>query len=198
VPAPFCHRCAEPIDSEARERLCAECAAGQRYHFGSARAAGLYDGSLRQAVLRCKYARRRALAAPLGQYLAEYLATGPFGPLEPDCLVPVPLHPRRLRQRGFNQAALIAGEVSHRHGVPLHDALRRSRYTSAQARLTSAERARNILGAFAVADAASVTGAAVLLVDDVLTTCATTDECARVLMDAGARSVHVLTLARGL
>jgi ComF family protein len=114
-----------------------------------------------------------------------------------DLLVPVPLHPRRLRERGFNQSALLAAELGRRTARPmLADALVRRRDTAPQAGLTAAARRRNVRDAFAVARRGSVAGRVVTLVDDVFTTGATALACARVLRGAGAREVRLVTIAR--
>jgi ComF family protein len=114
-----------------------------------------------------------------------------------DVLVPVPLHPRRLRERGFNQAALIARELGRRAGRPCAEGvLVRRKDTSPQTGLTAAERRRNVAGAFAVRHRGQVAGHVVTLVDDVLTTGATARTCARTLRDSGAREVRLLSVAR--
>jgi ComF family protein len=116
---------------------------------------------------------------------------------ETDVLVPVPLHPRRLRDRGFNQASLIAREIGRRMGRPLVEgALVRRRETMPQTGLSAAARRRNVEDAFAVRRRGLVAGHVVTLVDDVLTTGATARACARALRAAGAREVRILALAR--
>jgi len=111
--------------------------------------------------------------------------------------MPVPLHKKRLRLRGFNQALLLAHGVSLRFRIPLnYDNLVRTRYTRPQVELSGRERAENVRGAFDLIRSAEVCEKKILLIDDVFTTGATMNECAKVLKDAGARSVTVLTLAR--
>ncbi|MFN8593927.1 MAG: phosphoribosyltransferase family protein [Thermomicrobiales bacterium] len=120
--------------------------------------------------------------------------------LEPgfDLLVPVPLHRSRLKERGFNQALVIAGELERTLLIPVADCLARTRRTNAQAQLAAHERSSNVADAFAVIDPDAVRGAAVLLIDDVVTTGATLGACADVLRQAGARAVSAATLAREL
>jgi ComF family protein len=148
------------------------------------------------AVHQLKYAGRRRVAARLAELLLEEPAVGALVATS-DVLVPVPLHPRRLRERGFNQSALLAAEVARRARRPCcPDALVRRLDTPPQAGLTAAARRRNVRDAFAVRRRASIAGRTVTLVDDVLTTGATALECARRLRDAGASEVRLLTVAR--
>jgi ComF family protein len=194
---PLCSRCGDMIASTPMG-LCVPC---QRttYYFHQARAAGRYDGALRRAILALKYGSRRKLAEPLGKYLADYLRAEEYGGLTSDIIVPVPLHPSRQRDRGFNQSALLAHAVGCALDLPVAgDVLRRVRKTRPQVGLTTAERTKNVRGAFRVADHSVVSGRSILLIDDVLTTLNTVDECARMLAAAGARRIDVAGVARGL
>jgi ComF family protein len=158
-----------------------------------ARAAGLYTGTLREALHAFKFAGCRALAAPLGDLLAEQCGAGLAVVL--DVLVPVPLARARERERGFNQAALLAERLARRVGRPVRARwLRRQRPTAPQSDLGAEARRANVRGAFVAAP--PVAGRSVGLVDDVYTTGATAAECTRALKAAGARSVGVLTVAR--
>jgi ComF family protein len=154
-----------------------------------ARAIGEYAGSLRSIVHALKYDRRRSLAKELGVRLAIHGSELLGGA---DCVVPVPLHRSRHRARGFNQAAEIARHLP----VPVHHALRRIRATPSQTDLPAARRHANVRNAFALRRSADVHDRIVVLVDDVCTTGATLDACARVLLDGGAREVRALTAAR--
>jgi len=153
-----------------------------------------FEGVVRGAVHQLKYGHFKALAAPLGQLLAQYLETAPVAA---DVLVPVPLHPRRLRERGYNQSALLAAEVGKMNGIPVvTDSLVRLRHTKAQVKTAGAEeRQRNLAGAFGCRDG-KLAGKRVLVVDDVCTTGATLNSCAMALREAGASSVWGLALAR--
>jgi ComF family protein len=114
-----------------------------------------------------------------------------------DLIIPVPLHPKRLRWRGFNQSLLLARRVSHMYQVPIDPfLLYRNRETPPQTQLTEDERRKNVRGAFAIASGEALKEKNVLLVDDVYTSGATVNECCRVLVRGGAREVYVLTLAR--
>jgi ComF family protein len=155
-----------------------------------ARAIGSYEGALRSIVHALKYEGRRSLARPLADLMRERGAEVLAGS---DCLVPVPLHPTRRRARGFNQALDLARHL----GRPVRKALRRVRATPTQTGLPAAQRHRNVRDAFAMAPrTSSLSGATVVLVDDVSTTGATLEACARVLKAAGAREVRALMAAR--
>lgn len=153
-----------------------------------------FDGAARQAILSFKYKNVKALAAPLAQLMEEYLCAHP---LPADALVPVPLHPRRLRERGYNQSWLLAAELSKLTSLPLVEGvLVRLKNTPPQTRTKSAEeRQSNVAGAFTCRDR-SLEGRRVLLIDDVCTSGTTLDSCATALKAAGAMSVWGLTLGR--
>lgn len=172
-----------------------------------ARAAALYEadlsacgdsqagGTLRQAILLFKYGGRRSLARHLGRLMVE-AAGDLFDPHEFDLLIPVPLHPKRERVRGFNQAALLAKEMGRGFCLDVgYRLLHRVRATEVQSG-GPREREANVKGAFAVARPDQVKGTRPLIIDDVLTTGATANECAKALLAAGAAEVGVYTLAR--
>ena len=196
VAHPRCSRCGVDFASDLGEdHLCSDCLRGDG-HFARARAWAHYEGLIPAILAQFKYRGHSRLAKPLGDLLAGYrdpdLSFADYG-----LVIPVPLHPRRLRQRGFNQSLLLARRISRRHSLPLDfTALRRIRPTVPQTELSAAERQKNIRGAFAISDPRPVNGKNLLLVDDVYTTGATVEECAKVLIKAGARQVDVLTLAR--
>lgn len=203
---PLCDRCGAPI---AAERIvCPECEAGPEPPFDWSQTMGQYNGPLRTAIHHLKYHGKTALAAPLGRMLAQSL-DGPPTPLfaprpDPalpafDAVVPIPLHPARLRQRGFNQAERLARVLAEERGWRLDTTgLRRIRATRTQTLLHSREaRASNVQNAFAAASPTHFWNQSVLLVDDVLTTMATVREAATVVRAAGAARICVLAVARG-
>jgi ComF family protein len=150
------------------------------------------------AIHELKYRGRRRVAGQLAERLLESPSTRRLV-VGSDVLVPVPLHPRRLRERGFNQSALLAREIGRRTGRPCGDgALVRRKDTPSQAGLSAAARRRNVEGAFAVRRRGLVAGRVVTLVDDVFTTGATAYACARVLEAGGAREVRLLSVAQVL
>jgi ComF family protein len=163
--------------------------------FDQALAVGYFEGPLREAVHQFKYRPCRALGRPLGQWMAEYIRLT----AEIDMVVPVPLHSTRLKQRGFNQALLLADCISRQHSISLcFDTLLRVKPTRPQVELNEAERIKNVAGAFALCHPKTVALRRILLVDDVFTTGATMHECASVLKNAGAAQVTALTLARAV
>ncbi len=151
---------------------------------------------LREVIHRFKYGRQAALGQPLGRLVAR--ACQPwFQTSALDLIIPVPLHPRRLRWRGFNQSVLLGREVGRAWGIPLDPfVLTRKTETVPQSTLTLKERGPNVRGAFSIAPRRSVENLRLLLMDDIYTSGATVNECTRVLLHAGAREVRVLTLAR--
>ena len=201
ITPPVCDRCGDPLTSgPAACPPPARCRRCRRPHalIARRRAVGPYEGALRQLVPALNYEERHSLAPRLGGLMRECGADVLAGV---DCAVAVPLHPRRQRARGFNQAAELAAHL----GLPVVGALRRIRATAPQTGLPAGRRRINVRGAFAPArrfgvrsGRAAVEGACVLLVDDVTTTGATLDACARVLRRAGAREVRALTLARAV
>lgn len=199
---PFCPRCGRPFWGTATahppSHLCQGCRARPPQYL-LARSAVIYerDDPLREFLLLFKYGRRITLGGHLGRLMAER-AEDLFGHEAIDAVVPVPLHRTRERERGFNQADILARVLARRLRRPvLRKTVERIRSTPPQAGKPR-ERARNVRGAFAVRRPEEIAGRSLLLVDDVLTTGATVNECAKVLMKAGARPVLVYTLARAL
>ena len=196
---PWCPRCGLPFASpvallHSPTHLCAACR-DREPPFDRARSAVAHDGVAASAIHLMKYQHRRLLARPLGALLLPLLEE--LGPV--DGVVPVPLHARRLREREFNQALALAQVVCRSTGWPLWwDRLERTRSTRAQVGLDAVERRRNVRRAFSVRRGGELDGKRVLLVDDVMTTGSTVQECARVLKRAGAETVQVLTIARQL
>src|SRR5205085_5087031 len=174
---------------------CANCE-HRTLHFDSAVAAYRSRGLVRRLVHEFKYGHHRYLRYPLADWLGETVSDPRLRGRQFDLLVPVPLHPARERERGFNQAALLAELLGGKTALPVRPVLERVRYTTTQTAYDRAERMENLRGAFRLRKKQDVRGLHVLLIDDVLTTGPTLSECARVLRRAGAISVHAATAAR--
>ncbi|MBN2198884.1 MAG: ComF family protein [Candidatus Aminicenantes bacterium] len=206
-----CRACLEGLEAE-RRAVCARCglflqAAGPPDACASCvrnpppfvrhRSAGIYAGRLKQAILIFKYRGGEVLGRDLARFAWEALREDAALWEGVDGVLAVPLHRRRLRERGFNQAAVLARRLAKRAGIPYRDGLLvRRKNIAPQAGLNSFRRRRNVSGAFAVRRWGEVLGCSLLLVDDVYTTGSTVAECCRVLLRAGAGDVRVLTLAR--
>ena len=196
IRAPFCRQCSEPFDGAiSGEFLCSDCQ-GRSFHFDCAVAAYRARGVVRDFVHRFKYTHALHLREALGAWLAAGLEDDRIRNQPFDAVVPVPLHPAREREREFNQALVLAEILALRAGKPLIEDLERIRYTTTQTQLHREERMENLRGAFSVRHAAGVIGRHLLLIDDIFTTGSTVEECSRVLRNAGAASVRVLTVAR--
>jgi ComF family protein len=199
VVPPLCRRCGRPFTAAGGNHRCGACDANPP-PVARMRAAAVYDGAMVDLVRRFKYHRAAHLAAPMGRWLAEvYGRDWQHDPV--DMVVPVPLHRRRIHQRGYNQAWLLVREAfsSRQPGdAPSlrRDLIIRVRDTPAQAGLDSRQRRQNLSGAFHVVDRSAVADNHLLVVDDVATTGETIAACAQTLTAAGARRVDALTLAR--
>jgi len=204
VAHPLCRICGRPFpDAGGDDHTCGVCLE-RAPRFAAARAWACYpreesaEHPLRQVVQKYKYGRKVALGKPLGRLMARGCAEF-LGQVPADLIVPVPLHGRRLRWRGFNQSLLLARQVSRAYGVPIDPfVLQRRKETAAQTQLAEEDRRRNVRGAFALRPNKSVNDKTILLVDDVYTSGATVNECSLTLQRAGANEVYVLTLARAV
>lgn len=193
---PFCSRCAEPFSGAISDSFACSNCANQTLHFDAAIAGYRARGIVRRLIHEFKYERRMYLRHVIGDWLGAVLNDVRLNPAEFDVIVPVPLHPAKQRERGFNQAALLAQSLSARASLPVKPVLERIRYTKTQTAFDRAERMQNLHNAFRLRPGRDVQGLRVLLVDDVLTTGSTLSECARVLKRSGASSVYAATAAR--
>lgn len=197
VAHPLCIVCGIPFVGAGTDHFCGGCLKHPP-GFDAARAALIYEGHGRRLIHAFKYSHKIHLRRPLGLLTAQSLA-GFVAARGPDLIVPVPLHVKRLRERGFNQAVLLGEVLAQVWRIPLHrQAMGRIRWTEPQINLTAEQRRDNVKGAFAVRDSAAVAGKRVLLVDDVFTTGSTVEECAKMLKKSGAGHVTVVTVARAL
>ena len=181
--------------------LCSECFAQIEFmkpHLGI-HCVSVYEGILRTAIHRLKFKKRRTLAEPLGILLVKYLGRDPTLEVKAlDIIIPVPLHRKRERERGFNQAKLLANVISRYYEIPVISALERTKDTKAQFDLPRKERFKNVTGAFRVSNIKAVYNKRVLLLDDIYTTGSTIRECSKALRIAGARRIETLTLSRAV
>jgi ComF family protein len=196
---PLCPRCGRPFESSetlthSPDHLCLACRQSLPV-FDQALSIGYFEGPLREAIHQFKYRPCRSLAKPLALW-----AAGNMRPVQGiDIILPIPLHTTRLRERGFNQALLLADYLGKTFNIEVcFDNLKRTRPTKPQVELTGAERIKNVAGAFGLTRPGDIAGRAVLLIDDVFTTGATMNECARVLKAAGCPRLAALTIARAV
>lgn len=198
IRAPFCARCGLPFEGEITGSFeCANCREMEP-HFSSARSAVVAGGAVLEAIHRYKYQQAMWFEPFLADLLLREAAPVLRGQ-HWDCIVPVPLHPVKQREREFNQAAHLAAHLSRALDLPLNASwLRRVIPTNTQTRLSRQQRAENMRGAFAVTGDLKLRAQRVIVVDDVFTTGATTSACAKALLQAGAAEVCVWTVARGL
>lgn len=195
--SPLCTVCGTPFLTETDlDHLCGACLTHLPLY--SCRSATLFAGPVQDLIHRFKYGFRVHLCQPLGLLTAAGLE-GFCREKAPELILPVPLHRKRLRQRGYNQSQLLAQVLEKRWRVPLSIGnLRRVRWTEPQTGLDALSRVENVDGAFAVRDPQRLKGKRVLLVDDVFTTGSTMRACAEALHEAGVAAVFAVTVARGV
>src|SRR5213592_1360268 len=196
ISAPFCEKCSEPFEGSISSVFtCANCA-HRTIYFEAAVAAYRGRGIVREIIHEFKYGRQIHLRHIVARWLRAALDDERLRDCHLDIIVPVPLHPARQRERGFNQASLLAELLSAHTSIPSKPLLERIRYTTTQTALDRTERMENLHNAFRLRKNTNVRDLRVLLIDDVLTTGSTLNECARILKGAGAISVHAATAAR--
>jgi len=197
IAEPFCEVCSEPFEGAITGPFtCSNCS-GRNFHFTCAVARYRSRGVVRDFIHRFKYWREYHLRHPLAAWALEALDDDRIREHPVDALVPVPLFVARERHREFNQAAVLANMIGVRADIPVAHCLRRIRNTSSQLTRGRAGRMENLRNAFKMDDTTAVRGLHTVLVDDVLTTGSTLDECARALLAGGAKSVRAITVARG-
>ncbi len=193
---PFCLQCGHPAGDGFSEK-CNECKILTPLYFSKSRGVTTYSGVIRKAIHLWKYNFKEDLQLPLTKMFEKFILTNhDFDSTE--VIIPVPLHPIKLREREFNQAECLALPISNLLMRPVvTDVLYRTRYTRPQMELSAEERFKNVEGLFAIRNSQSVKNKNVLLVDDVMTTGATINACSKVLKESGCSEVNVLVLARG-
>jgi ComF family protein len=198
ISSPLCPCCGIPmLGTEGTDHFCGTCLLA-RPSFSVARAVARYETILLDAIHAFKYSGKITNGQTLGKMMADY-GYHDFNISSYSLIIPVPLHRRRLRERGFNQSAILAREIAGRFSLPLDLlSLKKNIFTEAQVGLGKNQRTSNVKGAFDVRDHKKIEGQKIILVDDVYTTGSTVKECARVLMKNKAAEVAVLTLARAV
>lgn len=190
-----CEVCSEPFPAADQGLICTNCR-GRSFYFVATIASYRANGEIRELIHRFKYNRELHLIRSLGLLLRRNLLDHRLRDVPLAGLVPVPLHALREREREFNQSRLLAEELSKYSQVPVWDDLRRIRVTETQTHFDRRERMQNLRGAFVLRRMDRIAGQNLALIDDVFTTGSTLNECARVLLEAGARAVWALTVAR--
>lgn len=200
IELPVCDRCGKPLVSSfnhLQHPLCRECRTMRRY-FTIARAVGTYEGVLKKAIWLFKYEGKTGLQSTLGQMMVDRI-THLDWINKIDIIIPIPLCKARLRERGYNQSDILSDFMSKKLNIPVsRNNLKRIKATIAQASLKRSQRIKNVYNAFCIQRPEKFSGKRVLLIDDVFTTGATSNECSRILKKAGASDIFVLTLARGV
>jgi ComF family protein len=197
IQTPFCRCCSRPFDGAIDGEFCCPNCEDRALAFDCVVSIYQAKGVLRDLIHRFKYGGHFHLRRVLTEFLLEAMQDSRLKETPIDCLVPVPLHPTRLRERGFNQADALAESLSKRARVPVWQCVERRLYTDTQTRFDRTERMRNLRNAFVLRKNCNVRGKHLVLLDDVLTTGSTLHECALVLRAAGAESVRAVTVARG-
>ena len=197
LPSPYCPYCKSFFENrdEIASHQCPNLTGSEERRILAVRSLGTFDDYYQKLIHRLKYDRKIQLGKRLAEKLGEILSEDK-GLAGCDMVIPVPLHRARERERGFNQSEILAEGISRAVGVLLStDALKRKKHTKDQTYLNAQQRAENVKGAFVARHPEKINGKNVILVDDVMTTGATLNECARTLQDAGARGVFAATLA---
>ena len=192
----ICPSCGRFYEGAGESHICRKCV-DQRPSFCVHRSCGRYDGTLKDLILLYKYRRFSILGKGLARFALQAVGEDEELWWGVDAMVPVPLHPRRKRERGFNQARIFAGELAKLKGLDLVDgALIKVRNVPPQTSLEAGDRAENVRGAYLVRREKRVRGKVLLLADDVYTTGSTLKECSRTLLAAGAKEVRAITIAQ--
>lgn len=193
ITEPRCKKCGKPISKEESE-YCFDCT-GKKHAFEEGRSLWVHKDPVEQAVYAFKYKNRRIYGKTFGAEMAECYGKY-LWKKEVDLIVPIPLHKKRRKERGYNQAEILANELGKRTGIPVDArALKRIKETSPQKKLNDKGRRQNIKGAFA--SERKIAGKTIVLVDDIYTTGSTLDEAARTLYQNGAEKVYFLTISIG-
>ncbi len=194
----YCMCCGRFFSGTGESHICSSCIENKKA-YSRHRSCGLYQGKLKDVILLYKYRQFKILGKGLADFVSRSLSRDESLFLGTDFLVPVPLHPRKERKRGFNQAREIAVWLGKKHSIPCMDnILVKTKNNAAQTTLESKQRWENVKNAYRVKKPALLAGKTVLLIDDVFTTGATINECSRVLKKSGAKEVRCITIAQAV
>jgi len=188
----ICTRCGRPLDWGQTDMICGHCSNGAAY-YDECCSVFEFSGIIKDMLHRLKYDNEVDLAYPVGIFAAKKIENTNW---DIDAVIPVPLHQKKLSERGFNQSLLIGEVVARESGIDvLKDVLIRQRYTKSQVNLSRLERMSNVENAFEIISGKKIKGRTVLLLDDIMTTGATLNECSRILKECGAGMVYCITAA---
>lgn len=191
---PLCSKCSKPLDYSESSDICKECFSQER-HFETSKSLYVYDGLIKKAIYSYKYYNKPYFNKLFGNMLLDYMKSINYTSF--DFVTSVPLHPSKMRKRGYNQSELLARHISNNLRITYLDALKRTKKTLKQSEQSKEERRKNLKGAFTAKRCAEKTiNSQVLLVDDIYTTGSTVEECSKVLLDFGVSKVYVITIAR--
>jgi len=201
IERPYCIKCGKPLIptvffKQNRKILCLDCKR-KKYSFEFSRSTGVYDKVLKKCIHLFKYYGEKKLAKPLGKLMVDSLVKNDEFKKKIDLIIPVPLHGNDLKKRGFNQSVLLGKVVGDYLSIPVGESvLIKKKITPFQVNLSKKERKKNILRVFSVEKPEEIKGKNILILDDVFTTGATIEECAKELMKSRTKNIFVLTLAR--
>jgi len=192
LPGSTCTTCGRPLGGKYKMGMCSECKDTEIY-FDGACSVFEFSGIVQSALHRFKFEGEVDMAEAFGLYMAKKLKERKW---KIDVILPVPLHEKRMSDRGYNQSYLLSAEIGRECGIDVLDgALIRKRHTESQVSLPKFGRIHNVKGAFAMVDSKCIKGKSVLIVDDIMTTGATLNECSRILRESGARNIYCITAA---
>lgn len=194
ISPPVCSKCSKPIDYSSSVKLCQECCDSNR-HFEVSKSPYVYEGLIKNAIYNYKYYNKPYFYKLFGNCLINYMKDNNYTDF--NFILSVPLHPSKMRTRGYNQAELVAMHISKNLSIPYIDALKRTKKTLKQSEQSKEERKINLKGAFVIKNSPrKIINSSVLLVDDIYTTGSTVEECSKVLLNYGVSKVSIITIAR--
>lgn len=196
IAPPYCIKCSKPLDYGSQANLCHDCQVFEK-SFEASRSLYIYDGQIKKAIYNFKYYNKPYYYRFFGNSLVKFIRE--IGYLDYSCILSVPLHSLKLRQRGYNQSELVASHIAKKLNIPYVNALIRTKNTTKQSIKTKEDRRKSMKNAFEVKKGKKyqmIKNSSVLLIDDVYTTGSTADECSKTLLNYGVNKVYVLTIAR--